>query len=125
LTKSGTEEQWWNYSDDEFENLLIGNDIYNSILEQVMPTVSLFKEDSNILDRIEVTDLDNIYLKLHKKIPGFPIGTTDIRFAWALTKTYEIKNPKKARQFAEFGLSLLESSSTFFGKPYFEQIVGE
>jgi hypothetical protein len=123
LTKSGTKEQWWAYSNDEFQNLLTGNDIYNSILDQVMPTVVLLKEDSNILDRIDVTDLDNIYKKLHKKIPGFPTDTTDIRFAWALTKVNETRNPKKARQFAEFGLSLLESSSTFFGKPYFEQIV--
>ena len=123
LTKSGTNDQWWIYSDDEFENLLTGNDIYRSIVEQVMPTVSFIKEDPNILDRIEVTDLDNFYKKVPLKIPGFPPALTDVRWAWALTRVFETKNPEKARQFASFGLSKLESTSRFFAKSYFERII--
>ena len=47
--------------------------------------------------------------------------TTEIRFAWALTKIYEQRNPIKAKQFAKFGLSKLDSTSTFIGKPDFEK----
>ena len=49
--------------------------------------------------------------------------TTEIRFAWALTKIYAKRDLTKAKQFAKFGLSKLESSSTFIGKTDFENIL--
>jgi hypothetical protein len=40
-----------------------------------------------------------------------------------LAKIYEKRDLEKAKQFAKFGLSQLDNSSTFIGKPDFENVI--
>jgi hypothetical protein len=123
LKKDG--KQWWEYSDDEESNIETANDIFNSIRTQALPIINLFKDEADILDKVELSDLDNIFKSLPKKFAGMVLMTTDIRFAWAMTKIFEKKNLEKARQFAKYGLSKLDSSSTFMGKQDFENVLNK
>lgn len=121
-TKNGS-DQWWKYSDDEEKNVQVANQIFEIIVRQVVPIIELFKNDEFVLDRIEVSDLNNIFKYVADKLGGLSLMTTDIRFAWALTKIYEKRNLDKAKQFAKFGLSKLDDTSTFIGKVDFERVL--
>lgn len=121
-TKNGS-DQWWKYSDDQENNIQVANQIFDIIVRQGVPIIELFKSDKFVLDRIEVSDLNNIFKYVADKLGGMSLMTTDIRFAWALTKIYEKRNLDKAKQFAKFGLSKLDETSTFIGKVDFERVL--
>jgi len=123
LWRKDPADQWWQYSDDPELNIQVAEHIFHSIKEQALPIIQLFKTEPYILDSIEVLDLSNIYKNVASKLGGMILMTTDIRFAWALTKIFEKRNPEKAIQFAKFGLSKLDASSIFIGKVDFERIV--
>ncbi len=115
-------DQWWQYSEDLRENIQIASQIFSVVVTQVVPIVDLFKSDEFVFDRIEVSDLSN-FKCLVEKFNGVSFMTTDIRFTWALTKLYEKRNPERAKQFAKFGLSQLDSTSRFSGKSDFERVI--
>lgn len=121
-TKNGT-DQWWQYSDDPEKNVQIADQIFDIVTKQVVPIIELFKSEKFVFDRIEVSDLNNIFKYVADKLGGMSLMTTDIRFAWALTKMYEKRNIGKAKQFAKFGLSKLDDTSTFMGIPDFERVL--
>ncbi len=125
LAKPGKGDQWWTYSDKEEENKQIANQIFDLFISQALPTIDAFKSDPNIMDRIEVSDLENPYINVSNKLEGISPMFGDIRFAWALTKVYELKNPDKSKQFAKYGLSKLDSDSTFFGKIDFQKVIAK
>jgi len=121
-TNNGS-DQWWKYSDDQEKNIQVANQIFDIVVRQVVPIIELFKGDKYVLDRIYVSDLNNIFKYVADKLGGMSLMTTDIRFAWALTKIYEKRNLDKAKQFAEFGMSKLDDKSTFIGKVDFERVL--
>ena len=115
-------DQWWTYSDNEDKNIQIASEMFDLFVEQAIPTINAFKSNPDILDTIAISDLDNCYVNVSKKLAGIAPMFGNIRFAWALAKIYEGKNPDKARQFAAYGLSKLDEQSLFFGKEDFEKI---
>jgi hypothetical protein len=123
LATNNGSDQWWKYSDDQEKNIQVANQIFDIVVRQVVPIIELFKGDKYVLDRIDVSDLNNIFKYVADKLGGMSLMTTDIRFAWALTKIYEKRNLEKAKQFAEFGMSKLDDKSTFFGKVDFERVL--
>jgi len=123
LSKKNRADQWWKYSDDEHQNIEIADEIFTIIQRDVLQIINLFKSAPYVLDRIEIEDLENIFKSIPSKLAGMTLMTSNIRLAWALTMIYEKRDLKKARQFAQFGLSKLENSNTFFGKSYFENIL--
>jgi len=123
LTKSKGIDQWWTYSDNENKNIQIASEIFESFMSQALPTINEFKLNPNILDTITISDLENCYVNVSKKLAGISPMFGDIRFAWALSKIYEGKDLNKARQFASYGHSKLDKQSLFFGKEDFEKIL--
>lgn len=116
-------DYWWKYSDLEQKNIQIALEIAKVVKTQVIPVIDYFKSDKNILEKIEVSDLENMYLKLPKKLGGMSFGTTDIRMAWTLVRALEETNLPKAKEFAEYALSKLGKSSTFVGVDYLNSIM--
>jgi hypothetical protein len=116
-------DQWWTYSDNEDKNIQIATEMFDLFIEQAIPTISAFKANPNILDTIAVSDLDNCYVNVSKKLAGISPMFGNIRFAWALAKIYAGEDPDKAREFAAYGLSKLDEESLFFGKEDFEKIL--
>lgn len=123
LATNNGSDKWWQYSDDPEKNIEIANQIFDIIRKQIVPIIDLFKSDPFVLDSIEVSDLNNIFKYVAIKLGGMSLMTTDIRFAWALTKIYEKRSLDKAKQFAKFGLSKLDDTSTFIGKVDFERVL--
>jgi len=123
LNKPPKGGQWWKYSDNENENIQIANEIFDLFNALALPTITAFKNDPNILDKIDISDLDNPYLKVSKKLHGIHPGYGDVRFAWALTIFYEQTNPTRSKEFAAYGLSNLEADNLFFGRADFERIL--
>ena len=123
LSRKNGADQWWKYSDEEQKNIEIAEEIFSIIQKDILPIINLFKSEPYILDRIEIEDLDNIFKSVPKKLAGMTLMTTDIRFAWALTKIYSKRDITRAIQYAKFGLSKLDSSSTFIGKADFESVL--
>jgi hypothetical protein len=101
----------------------VANQIFDIIVKQIVPIIGLFKDKKFVFDKIEISDLDNIFTYVWDKLGGMSLMTTDIRFAWALTKIYERRNLDRAKQFAKFGLSKFDSTSTFIGKADFERVL--
>jgi hypothetical protein len=116
-------DQWWIYSDNENANIQIANEMFGLFLDQAIPTINAFKSNPNILDTISISDLDNCYLNVSKKLAGISPMFGNVRFAWALAKIYEGKDPNRAMQFAAYGISKLDEQSLFFGKEDFEKIL--
>lgn len=125
LSRKNGADQWWKYSDDEQKNIEIAEEIFSIIQKDILLIINLFKSEPYILDRIEIDDLDNIFKSAPKKLAGMTLMTTDIRFAWALTKIYSKRDIARAKQYAKFGLSKLDSSSTFIGKADFENVLAD
>ena len=123
LSRNNGEDQWWKYSDKEQANIEIAEEIYSLIKKNILPIINLFQSEPYILDKIEIEDLDNIYKNVSKKLSGMTLMTTDVRFAWALTQIYAKRDLAKAKVFSKYGLSKLDSSSLFFGKEDFENIL--
>ena len=123
LSRKNGADQWWKYSDDEQKNIEIAEEIFAIIQKDILPIINLFKSEPYVLDRIEIDDLDNIFKSVSNKLAGMTLMTTDIRFAWALTKIYSKRDLIKAKQYAKFALSKLDSSSTFIGKADFEKVL--
>jgi hypothetical protein len=123
LATNNGSDKWWQYSDDLEKNIQVANQIFDIIVKQIVPIIDLFKSDIFVFDKIEVSDLNNIFKYVADKLGGMSLMTSDIRFAWALTKIYEKRNPDKAKKFAKFGLSKLDETSTFIGKVDFERIL--
>jgi hypothetical protein len=116
-------EQWWQYSDDIESNILTAYDIIENVKTNVLPKINEFNTNYKIFESIEISDLDNIYLKVSKKLAGMHFMTTDVRLAWALTRIFEVSNLPKAREFATYGLSKLDAGSKFFGRQDFERVL--
>lgn len=123
LATNNGSDQWWKYSDDQEKNIQVANQIFDIVVRQVVPIIELFKGEKYVLDRIDVSDLNNIFKYVADKLGGMSLMTTDIRFAWALTKIYEKRNLDKAKQFAKFGMSKLDDKTTFIGKIDFERVL--
>ncbi|NII28263.1 DUF4304 domain-containing protein [Pseudoflavitalea sp. X16] len=123
LTNNNKSDQWWQYSDDPEKNIQVANEMFSIVVNQAVPIMDLFKNKDYIFDKIEVSDLDNIYKNVSSKLGGMDLMTTDIRLAWALTKIYEKRDVARAKQFARFGLSKLEPTSTFIGRTDFEKVL--
>jgi hypothetical protein len=115
---------WWQYSDSLEDNLNTLSKIIDLIKSKAIPTFNLFETKPNILDEFEASDLDNFH-EIFTRKTGLCIGTTEIRFAWAMTLIFENSNPTKAIQFAKYGYSKLSKGDTFFGKLDFEKVRSE
>ena len=111
------------YSEDAQENIEIAEEIFSIIQKDISPIIALFQSEPYILDSIEIEDLENIFKSIPKKLGGTNLITTDVRLAWALTKVYSKRDIEKAKQYAKFGLSKLDSSSNFIGKTDFENVL--
>jgi hypothetical protein len=116
--------QKWHYKDEDKENLENLSKIIASIKEKAFPVIEKFKTKPNILELFEVTELKDFHKNWTKRT-GVSIGTTDIRFAWAMTMFFEKKNKLKSQQFAKAGLTLLSKTDTFFGRSDFERVLAE
>jgi hypothetical protein len=116
-------DKWWPFSDDLQKNLAVANEIFALIEQQAVPVFKLFKEKPFVLDRIELKDMSNIYKLVAAKLGGMDLMTTDIRFAWAMAQVYEKRDPKRARQFAAFGMSKLGPKDLFMGRAFFERVL--
>lgn len=115
--------EWWEYSDDEADNLKTLNKILNSIKQNAFAVIEQFKKSPNILDLFEVIEMNNFHKNWTEKT-GVAIATTDLRFAWAMTLIFEEKNNSKAREFAKWGLSnLTDSDNNWFGKKDFKRVL--
>lgn len=123
LSKKNGADQWWKYSDDEQKNIEVANEIFGIVQKDVQPIINLFKNHPYVLDRIEIEDLENIYKSIPGKLAGMTLMNGNVRLAWALTKIYEKRDLKRAQKFARFGLSKLETSSSFIGKVDFERVL--
>ena len=123
ISRKNGADQWWQYSDNAQKNILIADQIFDIITAQIVPIINRFKENPFVFDQIEVSDLTNIFKYVADKLEGLQLMTTDIRFVWALTKIYEKRNFERARQFARYGLSKLDATSTFIGKADFERVL--
>lgn len=123
LSRKNGADQWWKYSENEQRNIEIADEIFVIIQRDILPIINLFKGEPYVLDRIEVSDLENIFERIPKKLAGMTIMSSGTRLAWALAKIYEKRDLEKAKQFAKFGLSQLDNSSTFIGKPDFENVI--
>lgn len=121
-TKNGA-DQYWQYSDDTEKNIQIATQIYDYVRSKVIPVIIFFNSDEYVLDRIELADLDDLYKRLPQKLAGLSIITTETRLAWSMTRIYEKRNLANAKEFARYGLSTLDASSTFLGKPDFERVL--
>jgi hypothetical protein len=88
LATNNGSDKWWLYSEDPEKNIEIANQIFDIVRKQIVPIIDLFKSETFVLDRIEVSDLNNIFKYVANKLGGMSLMTTDIRFAWALTKIY-------------------------------------
>lgn len=123
LTNNNGSDNWWTYSDDQEKNIEVANQIFDITVKKIIPIINLFKGRQFVFDRIEITDLENIFKNVADKLGGMSLMTTDIRFAWAMVKIYEKRNLKRAKQFAVFGLSKLEGTGTFIGIADFERVL--
>jgi Domain of unknown function (DUF4304) len=122
LTNYGSGE-WWNYSDQKATNLETLLKIITSIKGKAFPVIEQFKTTPNILEKFDVSEMDNFHENWTKKT-GVTIATTDIRFAWAMVVIFESKNLHKAKQFARWGLAnLTESDRNWFGKKDLKRVV--
>lgn len=124
ISQIDNSDKWWKYSDTETKNIQIANEVYELIKSRILPIINEFESHPKILERIEPSDLDNLYTNF-KNIIGMTPMSTEIRMAWVLAKSLENTNPKKAVEFANYGLSKLNGSSKFFGKQDFEKIMGQ
>lgn len=116
---------WWEYSDDENENINSANEIVSLFEKRFVPVIDLFINNHDILETIETSDLDNMYKNFPKKFKGMVFGFSNTRFAWVMVKALEKTNPQKAKEFAKYGLSKLENKSTFFARVDFENLLKE
>jgi len=115
---------WWDYKNDNKENLETLSKIIASFKEKAFPVIEQFKTKPNILELFDVTELKDFHKNWTKRT-GVSIGTTDVRFAWAMTMFFEKRNKHKAQLFAKAGLSLLSKTDTFFGRSDFERVLTE
>lgn len=111
----------WDYSEDEEENLITIENILKTIKSIAFPIIEKFTITPSVLDLFEITDMATFHDSCLKKI-GVYIATTDHRFAWAMALIYEHKNPEKAKQFAEWGLSQSTGNDGWFGNADFRRI---
>ena len=125
LTPSGQGDNWWKYSDDETDNLKLANQIADLVKDRALPIINSFKSNPNILESINSTDLDNNFYKSMANKIGMSLMTTDIRFAWVLTKVFEKTNIQKAKEFALYGINKLDTSNKFFGRRDFERVLAD
>ncbi len=125
ITPNGQSDYWWKYSENEYQNIQIANQITELIIKRALPIVQLLKVNPNHLETIEPKDLDNIYTILSDKLLGMNLATTDIRLAWVFAMSLTKTNLKKSKRFAEYGLSKLTSSDKFFGRRDFEAILND
>ena len=117
--------EWWDYKDDEKENIETLSKIINSIKEKAFPIIKKFSSTPNILELFEVNELNNFHENWTKNT-GVSISTTDLRFALVMTIFFETKDFEKAKQFAKWGLShLTESEQDWFGKNDFDRVLGK
>jgi hypothetical protein len=114
LSPKGQGDYWWKYSDNESENIQVVQIMLTTIKTQVIPIINKFKSTDNFLDAIQAYDLANMYTSMQRLFNGLAFGTTDIRMAWVLAKTFEKDNLPKAKEFAKYGLSKLGNSNKFF-----------
>jgi hypothetical protein len=117
--------EWWDFSDEEQTNLVTLAQILKSIKQVAFPVIERLTINSVILDAFDVTEMDKFHENWTRKT-GVSIATTDLRFAWAMTLVFEKKNPDKAKQFAEWGLSQLEENDRdWFGLKDFERVLSK
>lgn len=122
LTKFVRGERW-EYGNDETSNLMILEKILKSIKIKALPVINKFKETPNILELFEIEELQSFQNNWTKKT-GVTILTTDIRFAWAMTLIFETRNPKKAKQFATWGLKQCgDNEDDWFGTADFRRVL--
>ena len=96
--------EWWNYSDDEFNNLATLNDIIITIKRKAFPVIEQFVDQPNILETFEIAEMADFHENWLKKTGVF-LATVDSQFAWAMTLIHESRNLAKAKQFANWLLS--------------------
>lgn len=114
----------WKYSDEEVQNQKTISEIIVYIKDKALPVVDLFDAKPSILDRFKVSELKNFHKNFTKKT-GTSIATTEVRFAWAISLIFENKEPTKAKQFAEYGLSQLGEDDDWFGIADFKKVLSE
>lgn len=122
LTRYARGERW-EYADDEETNLATLSKIMDVIKNKAFPVIEKFKETPNILDQFEVTEMNKFHDNWTKRTGVF-ISTTDLRFAWAMTVTFENKNLPKAKQFAKWALSQMDNGDEeWFGNKDFQRVL--
>jgi hypothetical protein len=93
--------KWWNYSDDNFTNLVTLNEIVNDIKKRAFPVIEQFTQQPNILDKFQISEIDNFHNNWTKKTGVF-ISTVDGQFAWAMMLIFENNDRDKAKDFAKW-----------------------
>jgi hypothetical protein len=115
----------WKYFDNEDENITVAKDLIRHIEKHVISIINQFKLKEDVFSEIEITDLEDFYKLIPNKLFGMKLMTTDIRFAWILTKHYENKNLIRAKEFAKFGITNIKENSTFIGKTDFDKVINK
>ncbi len=113
----------WEYAYDEATNLGTLAKIVHTIKYKAFPVIERFTSTPNFLDKFEVSEMNKFHDYWTKRF-GVSIATTDLRFAWAMTIIFENRNLEKAKQFANWALSLPENlNSDWFGNNDFHRVL--
>ncbi len=123
LSKERKGANWWDYNDSELKNLETIDDVIHSISKYALPVINSFKNDTQLLERVQISDIKNRFIPIPAIKDGLTPMTTDIRLAWALAVVIEKTNPKKSLEFAKYALKHDKSPSTFFGTKDLKRII--
>lgn len=118
-------DKYWEYSDDEFANLMTLSKIVEAIKAIAFPVIDKFIEIPIFLDQFDVYEMNDFHNNMTKRL-GTSISTTDLRFAWAMAIIFENKNLEKAIRFAKWALSQPDNrNSDWFGNKDFHRVLAK
>lgn len=113
----------WDYAEDRETNLVTLDKIVKTIKKVALPAIEQFKTNPSVMELFGVDELRQFHKNWAKRT-GTYIATTNGRFAWAAALMLEKKNPRKAKEFAEWCLSQPnESGGEWFGTVDLKRVI--
>jgi len=97
---------FWNVGADKKENEKEAHDVFAFIHKNVLPIITKYVTNPDLLDKIEPSDLSDKNI-MHRKLYGMHPAGMPSRTAWMLAIYHEDKNPALAKAFARYGLENL------------------
>lgn len=97
---------FWNVAAGKKENEKEAHDVFAFIHRNVLPIITHYVTNANLLDKIKPSDLSNKNI-MHQKLYGMHPAGMPSRTAWMLAIYHEDKAPARAKAFARYGLENL------------------